>query len=304
MLVNEQFQRRVLVWYSKHHRDFPWRRTRVPYRILVSEIMLQQTQAARVPEKWKDFIERFPTLQALAHAPLRDVITQWDGLGYNNRALRLHQCARNIVENHRGRFPESLHLLMALPGIGRYTAHALVCFAMGRRVPVVDINGRRIFTRVFRRRRDPSALMSERRAWEIAPDLLPHKKYYEWNQALMDLGATICTARAPQCQCCPLVRTCRSAYAIAPRSKQTTVRKREPMCGNVPRRLVRGRIVQLLRTADPATGIRVEMILIHLRRIYSIMSRRSVHQIIHQLIDDGLVVIRRKTRSAIFVSFP
>lgn len=266
--------------------------------------MLQQTQVERVVEKWKQFLLRFPTLKILASAPVRNVIKHWNGLGYNNRALRLHLCSRLIIEEYASRFPQSLDQLMTLPGIGQYTAHALACFALGQRVPVVDINVRRILSRVFIKRKNPSRIFSERHAWKIAFHVLPRKNYYEWNQALMDLGSTICTATSPQCRHCPLIRVCRSANIISQPSKRRMVRKSEPMCGNVPRRLVRGKIVQYLRTAGNEDGIRIEMILSHLRGIYSGIYRHQLNLIINQLTKEGLVIVHRKTSSGIFVSLP
>jgi A/G-specific adenine glycosylase len=301
---NRKLQRQLLPWYSKNRRNFPWRKTRSPYRILVSEIMLQQTQAARVAEKWKDFLTRFPTIQSIAYAPLRDVITQWEGLGYNNRALRLHQCSLAVVQLYGGRIPESLRLLTTLPGIGRYTAHALLCFAFEKRVPIVDINVRRILTRFFKKQQDSSALIGERRAWEIARILLPRRKYYEWNQALMDLGATVCRSGIPQCGRCPLVRKCQSASAITSRRDRTRLQSNEPMIGDVPRRLVRGRIVQYLRASDGTTGVTVRAVFIHLRTHYPAINLKSVHRTINALVDDGLVIIHRRTQTSIVVSLP
>ncbi len=301
---NQKFQRHLLSWYSKNRRNFPWRKTRSPYRILVSEIMLQQTQAARVAGKWKDFFTRFPTIHSLAHAPLRDVITQWEGLGYNNRALRLHRCSLAVVQHFGGRIPESLRLLTTLPGIGRYTAHALLCFGFEKRVPIVDINVRRILTRVFKKRRDSSALIDEKRAWEIACVLLPRRKYYEWNQALMDLGATVCRSRTPQCGRCPLVHECQSAYAIVSRTDRQHRQINEPMIGDVPRRLVRGRIVQYLRASDGTAGVTLRGVFLHLRTLYPTINQKSVHRTINALVDDGLVLIRQRTQSSLVVSLP
>ena len=266
--------------------------------------MLQQTQAARVAEKWKDFLKRFPTLGSLASAPFNEVITQWEGLGYNTRALRLHQCVQSVVLHNAGYFPDSLGRLTELPGVGRYTAHALLCFAFKKRVPVVDINVRRILTRVFGNRTDARALIPENRAWTIAEEILPLKKYYEWNQALMDLGAMICRARAPRCGACPLEHECRSAHAIRIRSKRPIPKKPEPMVGNVPRRLIRGKIIQHLRISGSSAGVSLERIVAHLRTIYPRTDRGSVRRIIEGLAGEGLIVLRRGKRLSIHVSFP
>ena len=202
------FQRRLLAWYRRHGRDLPWRRTREPYRILVSEIMLQQTQVDRVVPKYRQFLRRYPTLRTLAAARVGEVRQLWYPLGYNIRPIRLHTIAREAVARYGGRLPRDEAALRNLPGIGRYTAGAIRTFAFGEDVPVLDTNVRRVLTRVFvgPRRRPPS----ETQHWKLAEALVPDGRGYDFNQALMDFGATWCTPRKPRCAGCPMTPLCAS----------------------------------------------------------------------------------------------
>jgi A/G-specific adenine glycosylase len=235
--------RALLRWYRAHGRPLPWRRTSDPYRILVSEMMLQQTQVARVREKLPEWFRAFPTVRALAMASRREVLLAWSGLGYNRRSLHLHAAAKALLETNDGRVPADLQQLLALPGIGRYSAHAVLCFAFRLRVPVVDVNIRRVFSRVLLRRARHDDMLSEQEAWDVAETLLPPRAYHDWNQALMDIGALFCTARAPRCEACPLRRHCASAHRIeAPASTKRTE------ASVIPRRIHRGRVLALLGT--------------------------------------------------------
>jgi A/G-specific adenine glycosylase len=208
-----RFQRRLLAWYARHGRDLPWRRTRVPYRVLVSEIMLQQTQVDRVIPKYRQFLRRYPSLRALAAAPVEDVRALWYPLGYNVRPLRLHAIARETVARYRGRLPDDAERLRALPGIGRYTAGAVLSFAFGRDVAVLDTNVRRVLTRVFLGPRRAARVRGERALWELAAALVPAGHGYDFNQALMDFGATWCTPRRPRCAPCSMRAFC-ATYAV------------------------------------------------------------------------------------------
>jgi len=190
----------ILAWYSAMRRDLPWRRTSDPYRILVSEVMLQQTQVARVVPYYDAWLERFPSEAVLAEAPAADVLRQWSGLGYNRRALALQAAAATVA---RDGWPRTVEGLLALPGVGPYTAAAVASFAFGVQAAAVDTNVRRVVERLDRRRRRPPELA--RRAAAILPD----GRAADWNQALMELGATVCTARAPRCDACPAA-SCRS----------------------------------------------------------------------------------------------
>ncbi|HEV2236877.1 MAG TPA: A/G-specific adenine glycosylase [Ktedonobacterales bacterium] len=201
----------LLAWYAAHGRDLPWRHTRDPYAILVSEVMLQQTQVERVLPKYHEFLARFPTLAALAAAPLADVIRAWGPLGYNVRAVRLHQIARQAVEQFDGALPGTVAGLLALKGIGRYTAGAIACFAFGAPVATVDTNIRRVLWRVLRGIEPaawPAGTAAAREALALAEWALPVASAYDWQQALMDLGATVCASRRPACERCPLAPCC------------------------------------------------------------------------------------------------
>jgi len=260
-------QRAILAWYRRGHRDLPWRATRDPYYILVSEVMLQQTQVDRVLPKYLGWLMQYPTLEALAAAPRAEVIRAWSGLGYNLRAVRLHEIARQVVEHHGGRLPKTLDGLLSLKGIGRYTAAAVMCFAHDAPEPVLDTNVRRVLGRIFARE-VPGATEDDRLAWPLAAaSLPPETDTYDWNQALMDVGATICLSRTPRCLLCPAQAECtarqvffapgegemslavaedRASYAAA-----TQKRTRKPAAVaerfDGSRRWYRGQIVEALR---------------------------------------------------------
>ena len=178
--------------------------------MLVSEIMLQQTQVARVEDYWRRFVTRYPTVEDLAAAPLDAVRESWTGLGYYARARNLHATARAVVADHGGVFPRDPASLQRLPGVGRYTAHAVASLAFGADVGTVDTNIARVLARVFRLRGPRKSARHQKRLWSLAHALVPPRRSSDWNQALMDLGATICTARAPRCPACPVAPTCAS----------------------------------------------------------------------------------------------
>lgn len=201
------FRRRLLAWYRRHGRDLPWRRTRDPYRVLVSEVMLQQTQVARVIPKYREWLRRYPSLGTLAAASAGEVREAWYPLGYNIRPLRLRSIARTAVRQHGGRLPRSRDGLLALKGIGAYTAGAVLSFAFGEDAAILDTNVRRVLRRVWV---GEGRQVRDRALWELAERLLPRGRTYDFNQALMDLGATVCTARRPRCRACPLARMCAS----------------------------------------------------------------------------------------------
>ena len=208
--------RALLAWYADQGRaHLPWRHTRDPYAVLVSEVMLQQTQVDRVLPKYQEFMSRFPTLESLAAAPAADAIKAWASLGYNMRAVRLQQIARQAVEQYGGALPQTLDGLMALKGIGRYTAGAIACFAFGLPVATVDTNIRRVLWRLFRGIEPPiwpSGARAQRDTLALAEWALPPHHAYDWQQALMDLGATVCASRRPLCERCPLAVSC-AAFA-------------------------------------------------------------------------------------------
>jgi A/G-specific adenine glycosylase len=200
----------VLAWGLPRLRDLPWRTTRDPWAILVSEVMLQQTQAERVGPRYLEFLERFPTVADVAAAPAGDVVRCWNGLGYNGRAIRLHAAARQVMEQHGGRLPSTLAELQRLPGVGPYTARAIMTFAFEERVAVVETNVARLLARWYGRRLRPSEVQV------LADEALPADEPWAWNQVVMDLGATVCRARRPECARCPLARSCTWCQAGRP----------------------------------------------------------------------------------------
>jgi A/G-specific adenine glycosylase len=226
-------QARLLEWYAANARDLPWRRTRDPYAILVAEVMLQQTQVDRVIPKWLAWLERFPTLADLARASRADAIRAWQGLGYNLRAVRLHAIAVQAVADFGGELPRDMAGLLRLKGVGRYTAGAVACFAYEQPVAMVDTNVRRVLSRVFGW---PASAVEE-----LADSVVPASAAYAWNQALMDLGATLCRARQPLCLACPLVAECGGPHAPVAAPGAASGR----FTGS--RRYHRGRIIQRLR---------------------------------------------------------
>jgi A/G-specific adenine glycosylase len=228
---------RLLRWYAREGRRLPWRATRDPYAILVSEVMLQQTQVARVLPAYASFLKRFPTLRSLSRATLAEVLRAWSGLGYNRRARDLHRIARMVP----AALPTDVASLDALPGIGAYTAGAVSCFSTGVRVPFADTNIRRVLGRIALGR-----VATEREAIAIDSELMP-RDAARWHHALMDLGATICRNRAPRCAACPVASVCRGRG----RAVATTPREQTPFAGSDRR--VRGRIVALLRDRESMT---------------------------------------------------
>ena len=285
---------RILRWYDRDGRTFPWRGISDQYRILLSEIMLQQTQAGRVLQLYPVFLRRFPTLASLARAPLGDVIVVWRGMGYNNRAVRLHCMARVLAGQHGMQLPATAEALTALPGIGKYTAHALLSSVHGHRVPIVDINVRRFFSRLFFRMKTLDALRPEAEIWAVAAEQLPRSRSYDWNQALMDIGSTLCTKRNPLCDRCPVSLLCASRLVM----KRVTAarRKWEPSRGGLPNRIYRGRIVEQLRTASRAKGMTVAAVGRRIRPGYAPSDRSWLDGLLRRLADDGLVIVRNTDR--------
>ncbi|MCR4412369.1 MAG: A/G-specific adenine glycosylase [Thermoguttaceae bacterium] len=205
------FRRRLRAWFARHARDLPWRRTRDPYAIWISEIMLQQTQVATVKPYFERFLRAFPTIESLARADLRDVLRQWEGLGYYRRARQLHQAARVLVERHGGTFPRDAEAVRRLPGIGRYTAGAILSIAFDARLPILEANTLRLFSRLLAWRGNPASAAGNRLLWAMAQAVLPKRGCGGFNQALMELGSMVCTARAPECGRCPVAALCRAA---------------------------------------------------------------------------------------------
>jgi A/G-specific adenine glycosylase len=210
-----RFRTRLLAWYRRHGRDLPWRKTSDPYHILVSEVMLQQTQVDRVLPKYTEWIEKYPSLGALAAAPERDVTTTWYPLGYNIRPKRLQTIAREAVARYGGELPSDERTLRSFEGIGAYTAGAIRSFAFHERAAILDTNVARVLFRVFVGDGDPKSHAMKRHLWRLSETLVPVRHVFDFNQALMDLGAMVCVARNPKCLVCPMTKSCR-AYPLTP----------------------------------------------------------------------------------------
>jgi A/G-specific adenine glycosylase len=216
-----QFRKSLLIWYDQHRRDLPWRANRDPYRVWLSEIMLQQTRVAAVIEHYQEFLRRFPTVQKLASARESSVLAAWSGLGYYRRARMLHAAAKVIVREHGGMFPATEDGLRALPGIGRYTAAAIASIAFDRPVAVVDGNVERVLQRVSGRR------LAGEQLWTAAGGLLDKSCSGDFNQAMMELGATVCSPRAPACLACPVSDLCATRGDLAMTAQPARQKKRQ-----------------------------------------------------------------------------
>ncbi|HEY7154809.1 MAG TPA: A/G-specific adenine glycosylase [Gemmataceae bacterium] len=235
--------RRLRPWFLHHQRDLPWRRDRDPYRIWVSEVMLQQTQVATVIPYFERFLSAFPTLADLAAAEEQDVLRLWEGLGYYRRARDLHRAARVLVARHAGRFPNDPVAVRDLPGLGRYTCNAVLSQAFDRRLPILEANSQRVLSRLFGREEDPRQGPARRWLWQAAEDILPQRDVGAFNQALMELGALVCTPAAPNCSACPLAARC----VARQHGRQETIPARTP-----PPDILRVREVAIVVRRGPA----------------------------------------------------
>ncbi|OGH74088.1 MAG: hypothetical protein A3C90_02260 [Candidatus Magasanikbacteria bacterium RIFCSPHIGHO2_02_FULL_51_14] len=249
--------RDILKWYTTNRRDLPWRHTRDPYKILVSEIMLQQTQVDRVVPKYHAFLKRFPKVEKLARAKTSSVIKEWAGLGYNRRALYLQRAAQKVMLDYGGEFPRLKHELKKLPGVGEYTARAILCFAFGEPVAMLDTNHRKVYRHVFFRGKEMSDVELLKRADRLVAQL-PQTTVYDWNQALMDYGATL-------------------------KIQETRYKKQKRIPFKQTDRYYRGRIVDLLRENDAVPRR-------HIEQRFDDIPRVRLHRIIGQLKKDQLIV--------------
>ena len=232
---------KVFLWWDSEKRDLPWRISRDPWAILVSEFMLQQTQASRVVEKYKTFLKRFPNPTTCANSNPGKVIELWSGLGYNRRAINLHRTAKTIAEKHKGTVPDELSLLLDLPGIGDYTARAILAFSFEKDVAVVDVNVKRVLSRLEGR------TLSMKEAQSIADQNLPTGEGWRWNQAMIEIGATICTARKTQCGKCPLKETCTWTKNQAATDPAISVKSKKLETFEGSDRQGRGKLINALR---------------------------------------------------------
>jgi A/G-specific adenine glycosylase len=207
--AQKQFlRRRLLAWYAKNARDLPWRKSQDPYRVWISEIMLQQTQVATVRDYFTRFVAAFPNIQSLAAASEVEVLRLWEGLGYYRRARQLHAAAKKVVTGHSGEFPRELADLQSLPGIGRYTAGAIASVAFNKRAPILEANTIRLFSRLIAYRGQVATATTQKTLWQFAEEILPQKDVACFNQALMEVGSLVCTPADPKCHECPLASLC------------------------------------------------------------------------------------------------
>ncbi len=297
-----QIQNALLQWYAREQRDLPWRATSDPYAILVSEIMLQQTQVDRVLPKYQYFLSAFPTLADLAAAPTADVISAWVPLGYNRRAIILQSIARQVIAEYGGHIPDTIDELLKLKGIGRYTAGAIACFAYRKHVATVDTNIRRVLHRTFLGLEYPEPKVNDAQMLNLAEQVLPDGKAYDWNQALMDMGATICTSNNPQCLDCPLQEACQayqdmSQYSLFPSgtvlrqfrkvAEKKTSYQAQPFTSS--NRYFRGRIVDLLRTLPADKRISLATLGPKIKPEFSPDDFIWLQKIVEGLVRDGLL---------------
>ena len=253
--ISAQISDRLLAWYAKHQRNLPWRKTRDPYRIWISEIMLQQTRVESVIPYYDRFLSRFSNVQSLAKAPLDDVLKVWENLGYYARARHLHGAAQEIMDRFGGRIPDAWDELIKLPGVGTYTAGAILSIAFGQRVPAVDGNVRRVLSRVFAIDQPIDRSQTQRQLLKKAGQLVPIKDAGPFNQALMDLGANICTSRKPDCMLCPIREFCR-ARKHELQNVLPVVKKRSPIPhSHVTAAVIRNKRGQVLIVRRPDHGL-------------------------------------------------
>ncbi len=283
-------------------RALPWRMTSDPYAILVSEIMLQQTQVDRVLPKYQQFLAAFPTLSDLATAATADVISAWVPLGYNMRAVRLQSIARQVLADYAGRIPDTIEELLKLKGVGRYTAGAIACFAYHKQVATVDTNIRRVLHRIFLGLEHPEPRANDAQMLLLAEHVLPAGEAYNWNQALMDLGATICTSNNPQCVRCPLQQTCQAYNEMSQHSlfpSGTVLRQFRKVAEKKPgyqsqpftssNRYFRGRIVDVLRAIPSPQRLALPTLGPQIKADFADTDLPWLQKIIQGLVRDGLV---------------
>ena len=296
-------QKALLDWFAQESRQLPWRSTTDHYAIMVSEVMLQQTQVDRVIPVYLAFLQRFPTFQSLSDAPAAEVIRAWAGMGYNRRAMNLQRAAKQVAELYEGVLPNDMKALRGLPGVGEYTAAALACFALGQEVAVIDTNVRRVLGRVFY---GPEGA-PEKELAGIAQQALPVGEAWSWNQALMDLGATVCTARRPTCLLCPVRSDCKAAGAfLAPNGIIAETRapyKTKPEKFKGSSRYYRGRVVAHLRGLLEGESCSIEVLGSVVKPDYIANDEPWLLTLLQGLQRDGLVAMSGEGSEAL-VSLP
>ncbi len=280
-----EIQKKLLTWYKKNRREFSWRKKiRDPYEVLVCEVMGQQTQASRIEQFLPRFLTRFPTIESLASSPKSEVIRQWQGLGYNRRALNLQ---RTTIELANKPFPKTSEALLKLPGIGNYTANAILIFSFNKSVVAVDVNIERLLSRLFKKMPDINTMLAKKEVLMIAEKILPSKQSRLWHEALMDFGATICTKRNPLCSACPLFNQCRSGKVLIKNDAIQTKAKsyQEPKYFEYPKRIWRGRVLKLISLNNDIKESLIVKMLLHSENKSEFSS--FIHDILHELSEEG-----------------
>lgn len=288
----KRFSNRLLRWYHHYGRNLPWRHTHDPYRILIAEVMLQQTQVKTVVERYHHWLKRFPTVHALARATTTAVLKEWAGLGYNRRALALQQIAQRVVTEFKGKFPTDIATLKSFKGIGDYTAHALASFAFQQRVPLVDTNIKRVLGRIFFGYKKLEKIRDDHgQFWALSQKVIDRTSTpYDLNQGLMDFGAIVCTAKQPRCNECPMQTICRSYPAILqakPEQLRVKTKRHEPLYFGQPRRIWRGKILQYLHTQPK--GATLQAIGQHLQSDWQDSRLDWLDSIVRTMLKDQLI---------------
>ena len=281
----------LIRWYGENARDLPWRRTRDPWRVLVSEVMLQQIQVKRAVPFYEAFVERFPTARALSEAPLSEAIKAWGDLGRYRRVVSLHRTARILVEEYGGEIPSDPEVLVKLPGVGPYTAGAVACFAFGEDAAFLDTNVRRVLHRLFFGAEVPEPTAKEKELLSLAGTLVPRGRGWEWGQAVIEFGALRCTARKPTCECCPLSGLCAARPTV--RAKLATLPRAEKAARMYEgsNRYHRGRVLAVLREA-PGEGVTLLELGEAMRVGFGEEDMPWLLEVVRSLEEDGLVAIR------------
>lgn len=283
-----KIQKVILDWYTQHGREgLPWRETDDLYKIAVSEIMLQQTNVPKVIEKYKAFLNRFPTVEKLARARQSSVVHAWQGLGYNRRAVNLHKMAKVVVREYAGLFPQTAEELVSLPGIGPYTKNAILAFGLNRDVSAVDVNIERFVRRVY----GMGAWEKIEHPTDVIAAFVPLGRSRDWHNALMDFASGVCTKRTPDCQNCPLKYDC----ASFPDPQDSPVPKKKEVGRSeggkhIPRRIYRGRIVEYLRMRE-GTAMMIGQ---SIKKDWSADDRTWLEEILNQLAKEGMIVSKDK----------
>lgn len=309
-ISNKQFPKILFRWFEKNKRDLPWRKTRDPYKILVSEIMLQQTQVDRVLKKYPEFLKTFPNAKALAGAKKADVILAWQGMGYNRRILNMQKFVQSVFKDHGGTFPKEYEVLKKMPGMGPVTAASFLAFAYGKDIPALDTNIRRVIHRVFYGPEVPKEKVSTDAIFDLGKKLIPRGKGWDWNQAMMDFGSLVCQKRRPLCdgstvlaiKPCPFQKECKAYPKILSIKPAKRKAKKEPQHEDFlyPNRIYRGRVIEYLRKTKYATVFEVG------RAIEPLFKRSHLpwmKDILKGLLHDGLIQVFVKDHT-IVVSLP